>query len=38
VHREGEVLVEAPTQDGEQVLRLLDSVSVSRLRDYVVTS
>jgi GTP-binding protein HflX len=38
VHREGEVLVEAPTEDGMRVRARLDDASVSRLREYVVTN
>jgi GTP-binding protein HflX len=38
VHREGEVLVESPTDAGMRVRARLDEVSVTRLRDYVVTN
>jgi cyclophilin family peptidyl-prolyl cis-trans isomerase len=38
VHREGEVLVESPTDDGMRVRARLDDVSVTRLRQYVVTN
>ena len=38
VHREGEVLVEAPTDDGMRVRARLDEVSASKLREYVVTN
>jgi len=38
VHREGEVLVEAPTDDGMRVRARLDEVAVTKLREFVVTN
>ena len=37
LHREGEVLVESPDEDGMRVRARLDPAAVSRLRQYVVT-
>jgi GTP-binding protein HflX len=37
LHREGEVLVETATEDGMRVRARLDDVSVSRLREFVVS-
>ena len=38
VHREGEVLVEAPTDVGMRVRARLDEVAVTKLREFVVTN